>query len=206
MARGITLPNLGHLDYSTQRAINILRENLEDAHSVNDALVARLRGMPAPLTLDQIQAALSPTGSHPIATAALLNTTPAPTNPPIPPPFVAPAPENHDALVATVLAAQVPPLDGTSTNEQIFRFAQQVVWEISLLGPDANGSNVGLLHQDSGDGVFTCAGIPYATFRICYDNGANIKILTGSFTAQWTQEGDIPISEWRPPTAPGSPC
>ena len=111
---------------------------------------------------------------------------------------------NHLDIVQAVLG--IMPLTGASPNADIFAFAQEVVWRIFNLGTDPPGMLVGLLYQAAGDGVYTCAGTPYATFRICYDNGANIKILTGSYTAQWTPEAPIPIADWRAPVDPASPC
>lgn len=202
----IDLPNLGSLDQGSRRAIEILRDRLQDTEDRATKAHELLAAQPPILTIDEIRDQLSATGSSPLPTAALLNTNPAQTNPVPPPSNMAPAPPDHTGVVQAVLAAQSPPLDEFSSNEQIFRFAQQVVWEIFQLGTDPPDMHVGLLHQAAGDGVFTCAGVPYATFRICYDTGANIKILTGSFTAQWTQEANVPLDEYRPPTDPSSPC
>lgn len=203
MPKQVDIPHLtGLVPYPVEQAILRLREAIEAHGAQLDDQDAVLAGLPPPLTLSEIQQALSPTGDYPLPTAGLLNTVPANTGGgDVQPPVTVP---NHLDIVQSVLASM--PLDGSSTNEQIFRFAQMVVWQIFQLGTDPPTINVGLLHQASGDGVFTCAGVPYATFRICYDNGANIKILTGSFTAQWTQEANVPLDEYRPPTDPSSPC
>lgn len=123
-----------------------------------------------------------------------------------PAPPTAAAPTNH---VDIVEAARVSlGINAGSTNAQLFKFAQTVAWNIAALGADPAAGNVGLLHQDSGDGVFYCVDMndTLACFRICYDNGANIKILTGSYTSQWTQEADVPVTDWRAPTNPASVC
>lgn len=104
-------------------------------------------------------------------------------------------------------------ISATSTPFELFKFAQTVVWNINALGPDPVAGDVGLLHQDAGDGVYFCVDMAdtLACFRICYLVsgalvGANIKILTGSYTTQWTQEADIPAADWVAPTDPAVAC
>lgn len=204
MPKQVDLPHItGKVPYEVEQAILRLREAIELHGAQLEAQDATLAALPAPLTLSEIQQALSPSGDYPLPTAGLLNTTPAPTGGGGSPQTPVTVPDHLD-IVQSVLASM--PLDASSTNEQIFRFAQMVVWQIFNLGTDPPPLEVGLLHQAAGDGVFTCAGVPYATFRICYNNGANIKILTGSYTAQWTQEANVPLDEYRPPTDPSGPC
>lgn len=118
----------------------------------------------------------------------------------------APAPSDQSGIVEAARVALG--INAGSTPFELFKFAQTVVWNISLLGPDPVAGNVGLLHQDAGDGVFYCVDMndTLACFRICYDNGANIKILTGSYTTQWTQESDVPVTDWVAPTDPTVAC
>ena len=199
----IDLPHLtGVVPYQAEQAVLRLREAIE---SMSASLHKRIDAIPRTLTLEEIQQALSASGSHPLPTAGLLNTLPAQSSPvqPSPPPAPSPIP-NHLATVQAVFAAT--PVDGTSTPEQLFRFAQMVAWQIMLLGTDPPPLAVGLLMQASGDGTFTCAGVTYASFRICYNNGGNIKILTGSFQPQWTQESDVPLTDYHVPTDPAGPC
>lgn len=113
------------------------------------------------------------------------------------------APTSQLAIVQSVLTAQG--WTATPNNQQLFAFIVEVVWQISALGTDAAAGSVGLLGQAAGDGVYTYLGVPYATFRLCYSNGANIKVLTGSYTAQWSQEADVPTTDWRAPVIPGGP-
>jgi hypothetical protein len=110
---------------------------------------------------------------------------------------------NYSSIVGDVWASLG--INSGSSPFELFKFAQTVVWQIAAAQPPGETA-VGLLHQDAGDGVFTCDGQTYACFRICFDNGANIKILTGSFTAQWTQEADVPLTDWRAPTNPATSC
>lgn len=115
------------------------------------------------------------------------------------------APVDQSAIVESVRVSLG--ISASSTPHELFKFVQTVVWEISLLGPDPNsGALVGLLMQEGGDGVFTCDGVTYACFRLLYDNGANIKILTGSYTTQWTQEADVAVTDWHAPTDPAISC
>lgn len=119
----------------------------------------------------------------------------------------APAPTDQSGIVESVRVSLG--ISASSTPFELFKFAQTVVWQIAALGIDPVAGNVGLLMQDSGDGTYLCPAMGpqvVACFRLCYDNGANIKILTGSYTTQWTQEADIALSQWHAPTDPGSVC
>jgi len=81
----IDLPTLtGQIPRDVEQAILRLREAIEDQQLRAEALVAAVQALPAPLSIAEIQAALAPTGTHPLPTAALLNTTPAQTGP-VPP-------------------------------------------------------------------------------------------------------------------------
>lgn len=203
MARTIDLPHFtGQVPYATEQAIQRLREHLETALTENDTLRATIAALPPPLTLPEIQQALSPTGAYPLPTAGALNTTPPPSGGIAPPP-PATAPNHLDIAQAALATLGI---NASSTPEELFRYAQLVAWNVQALGTDPPGWNVGLLMQGSGSGVFNCAGINYASFRICYSNGANIKILTGSFVAEWLQEANIPLSDYHVPTDPASAC
>lgn len=82
----IDLPNIsGKVPHDVEQAILRLREGLETAMSQAAAAADAAANMPAPLTLPQIQQALSATGSHPVQTAALLGTNDPPATPPSPP-------------------------------------------------------------------------------------------------------------------------
>jgi hypothetical protein len=92
----------------------------------------------------------------------------------------------------------------------LFKFAQTCVWRISQAQP-AGETLVGLLTQGGGDGTFTCNGVTYACYRLCFDNGANVKILAGGYTGSplrpdWTQQADIPVTDWHAPTDPATEC
>ena len=126
------------------------------------------------------------------------------TDPDVP---TVPAPTNQLGIVEAARVALG--INAGSTPFELFKFAQTVVWNISLLGPDPVAGLVGMAQQDIGDGIYLCTDIgprPVACFRIMYDNGANIKILTGTYTSQWTQEGDIAVANWTAPTDPAVAC
>lgn len=110
---------------------------------------------------------------------------------------------NYEAVVTDVWGSLG--VTSASTPFQLFKFVQNVVWRISSMQP-AGETLVGLLTQTGGDGVYTCNGVTYACFRLCFDNGANIKILTGSFQPQWTQEANIDVADWHAPTDPAVDC
>lgn len=193
----------GQVPYDTEQAILRLREHVESVITENRNLRAQLSGLPRPLTLAEIQAALSSTGSHPVSIAGSPDSVPPQTQPPSAPPRVT-VPNHLDIVQAAY--ATLGGLNDTSTPEQLFRFAQLCAWNIQLANLDPPTIHVGLLMQGGGDGIFTCAGTSYACFRICYDNGANIKILTGSFQPQWTQEADVPLTDYHVPTDPAGAC
>lgn len=207
--------NLPTLPPSTPRPVQDAFARLQ-AHStkVESELVdlkSRVGQMPAPLTLDQIRQALQAGGSHPLNIQNLQG-TPAQANPIVPSTpsggggggggNLAPAPNHADIVNAVWAELGINP---SSTDFELFKFAQTVVWRISLVQAPED-PQAGLLSQRGGDGVYNCAGTTYACFRFCYANGANIKILTGSYTAQWTQEANVPPADWRAPTDPATVC
>jgi hypothetical protein len=114
-----------------------------------------------------------------------------------------PAP-NYANVVQAAWAA-VGGLSSSSTSADWFLFIRTAVWNISALQP-ANEPLVGLLTQAGGDGTYNCGGTVYACFRLCFNNGANIKVLTGSFQPEWVQEADIPIPAWHAPIDPTAAC
>ena len=205
MPKQVDIPYItGKTHYDVEQAIYRLREAIEAHGAQLEAQDEAIAGM-APLTLSEIQQALSPTGDYPLPTAGLLNTVPANTGGgDVQPPITVP---NHlDIAQAAHDSLGISP---TSTVEEIFRYAQLTAWNISMLGTDPPSIHVGLLAQPTGDAIFTCAGTSYAAYRICYDNGANIKLLTSpehGAQAEWFQEANVDIPAWRPPTDPSGPC
>lgn len=78
----IDLPSItGKVHHDVEQAILRLREALESTQAMARAAQSTAASQPA-LTLPQIQEALSPTGSHPLATASALNSNEAPATPP----------------------------------------------------------------------------------------------------------------------------
>ena len=192
----------------TDASPETLRAIWDSIHTMNDALTTAQATIKSQSATLASQSALLTTHSNKITQAltAAGKFTGTGNFAGVPPGGGGIGPEvpNHLDIVQSVLGSM--PLDATSPPADLFAFIQQVVWQISLLGTDPPGMLVGLLHQAGGDGVYTCAGTTYACFRLCYDNGANIKVLTGNFTAQWFPEAPIVIADWRPPKDPASPC
>ncbi len=205
----IDLPNLeGKADYDVVRAIHLLWNALDTAQAKNAELVKRIEALPPQLTLEEIQAALGPQGTHTLPTAALLNTTPPETTPTPPTPAPNTVPDHSD-IVNAVYATH--PVGPTSTLEEIFRFTQAVAWEVLASATDPDGFTCGLLYKPSGENIFTCAGVSYSISRVCYPNGQIFKVLAdaglgGSNTPQWVDNGTVDPSSYRPATNPSSPC
>lgn len=98
-------------------------------------------------------------------------------------------------------------INASSTDAQLFDFARLAVWSIAAAQVQHPLEPlVGLLTQGGGDGTYNCGGTIYACFRLCFNNGANIKILTGSYTPQWSQESDIDPVDWHQPIDPVAVC
>lgn len=88
------LPNLGQADPKVKEAIDRLRAHSDKIEQNLVGLGSFISSLPAALTLDQIAAALSATGSHPLNLAGLVGSN-APPVLPVPVPPVA-APANND--------------------------------------------------------------------------------------------------------------
>lgn len=180
-------------------------------HATNmERLVGTMQGQSgqSALSMDQIRAALQAGGSHPLNLQNLIGTS-AGSNP-----FISSgggggggggkafAPNHAD--IANAVWAELG-INPGSTDQQLFKYAQTVVWRIAQI-QDPTDPMAGLLMQAGGDGTYNCGGQLFAVFRFCYNNGANIKILTGSYTAQWSQESDVPLTDWHAPTDPATVC
>ena len=134
--KAIDLPTLpAGTPYDLQQTVNVLRDHLEHAYELIGIQDARLASLPPPLTLDQIQQALSATGSHPLPTAELLNTNPPPTGP-IPPP-AAPGIGNDPNPPLNPIApdlSNVAIVSGDASD--VLTWAQTAVLTASFLSPD----------------------------------------------------------------------
>src|SRR5262245_22084310 len=151
----------GQVPYAVEQAILKLRDAIQFNADFLNKINARLDAMPPQLTLADIQRELSPTGSYPLPTAGLLNTTP-----PVTQPSENPAPPIEDGIpdhLAEVQAAATAfGINGATTDEQMFRFCQTAVENIIASGTDPVGLVCGLcLAPPAGSSVFACAGITY---------------------------------------------
>lgn len=211
----VDLPHFsGQVPHDVEQAILRLREAIEfnalRVSRVNDQLSA----MPRPLTIEEIQARLSPTGDYPLPTAGLLNTTPpvtAPTtggNTPPPPPVDDGIPDYLSIVQADAAAAGI---TGASTDEEVFNFMRQVVADINASGMNPAGIVCGFTDAPpGGDNVFTCAGSTYRYARVTFSNDHTFKLLIdadpgGARTPEWADEG-ITAGLYRVATPPGDPC
>ncbi len=205
----ISLPHItGQVPYDVEQAIELLRRHLELLSGQFDEANSKIKAMPPPLTLAEIQKQLSPTGQYPLPTASLLNTTPPPVNPPSPPPPDDGIPNYIAIVTADRNAAGIGP---TSTPEECFRFVQQVALDINGSGMNPPGIVCGFVSAPAaGENVFTCAGQTYRYNRVGFSNGHLFKILEdsdpgGARIPSWDDNGFQP-SLYRPATPPGSPC
>lgn len=205
----IDLPQLtGTVPFDLERTVEILRDHLEFAHEQIGQLNARLASMPPPLTLDQIQQALSATGSNPLQTAALLNTNPPSTVPPPPTPEPDGIPD-HQAIVQAVATAQS--IGPATSDAAMFVFIRTVVQQIIASGTDPPGLVCGqCLGPFGGAATFTCLGITYRYARVCYSNGHVFDVLIdgdpgGARTPQWADNG-IDLALYAVAVSPGSAC
>lgn len=211
----VELPTFtGEVKYQTEQAILRLREAIE--FHVAD-LHARLDGLPPQLTLAEIQQELSPTGTYPLPTAALLNTATPPTSSggsTPPPPIEDGIPDFLDIVTAVHAAFGI---TGASTPEEVFNFMRTVASDINNTpwqsDPALNPSGLVCGFTDApsnGDNVFTCLGETYRYARVTFSNDHTFKILIdadpgGARTPNWADEG-ITAGLYRPNTVPGSPC
>lgn len=204
----------GEVPHQTEQAILLLRQALDD--KVNE-LHARIDAIPPGLSLADIQRELSPTGSYPLPTAALLNTTEPPTNPdsgapPTPVEDGLNSPPLPDEFLAIVTAAHDSMGIGpTSTDEEVFRFIQTVAQNINATVTLPGGLVCGLTSAPpGGDNVFTCAGETYRYARVTFSNDHTFKCLIdadpgGARTPEWADEG-ITAGLYRVATDPSGPC
>ena len=202
----------GKTPYEVEQNILKLRESLDNLAKEHQLTRQTLLNLPPIYSLDEIQQALSPTGSNPLPTAAALNTTPAPSSPVEPPP---PTPvddgiPDHSAEVNAVYAAH--PVGPTSTDEEMFRFCQYVAQAIIASGTDPAGRICGLLLKPTGANIFTCNGETYSYSRVCYDNGHVFKVVAdadpgGARTPAW-EDNSPPLlpGSYHVATDPTSPC
>lgn len=205
----IDLPSFtGQVPHDVEQAIMRLRGELETALAQSREALDRLAAMPAPLTLAQISAALGATGSNPIPTAELLNTNPAPTQPPPNPPPEDGIPDHEDIIASTMTAMGIGP---ASTDEEMFRFIQTAVQNINTAALDPPGLTCGLtLGPPAGSNSFTCAGVTYKYQRVCYNNGHLFDVVEnasfgGSRQPQWLNNGFRP-ELYHVATDPSTPC
>lgn len=204
----------GEVPYQTEQAILLLRSAL-DRHI--QELHARIDNLPAPLSLSEIQQELSPTGSYPLPTAALLNTTPPPTSPGStapPTPVEDGVPDFIDIVTAAHDSMGIGP---DSPPELVFDFMRTVCANINASpwqsDPAQNPSGLVCGFTDAppgGDNVYTCAGETYRYARVTFSNDHTFKLLIdadpgGARTPEWADEG-ITAGLYRPATSPGSPC
>lgn len=95
-----------------------------------------------------------------------------------------------------------------SSDEDVFRFVQDVAWELAGLGEDPLA---GLLLKSAGAGIFTCAGETYSYTRVCYSNGHIFDILIdgdpgGARLPSWGDDGFVDVGFYHVATDPSSPC
>lgn len=80
----LTMPTFGdHIDHDVQRAVKDIVAAINDLDARYTALQHQLTTRPTPYSLDQIRAALSSNGSHPLNLTGLIGaaTTPAVVGP-----------------------------------------------------------------------------------------------------------------------------
>lgn len=117
---------------------------------------------------------------------------------------------DHSATVAAIHAAHG--IGPGSSNDEVFRFAQDVAWTLANGSyGDPAGLVAGLCKGPSGgDNVFDCGGTTYRYNRVCYTNGHLFKILVdsdpgGARTPEWSDNG-VGLDLYRVATSPSSPC
>lgn len=212
MPSRLDLPHItGQVPYDVERAIALLRETIEGHGRQLEALDSQFAGLPQPLTLPEIQEALSPSGAYPLPTAALLNTNPPPSTPgsTAPPNPINDGIPNFLAIVQA--AATAANITGASTDEEVFNFMRTVVQNINLSGTVPAGLVCGFTDAPpAGSNVFTCAGLTYRYARVTFSNDHTFKILIdadpgGARTPEWSDEG-ITAGLYRVATSPTDPC
>lgn len=214
----VDIPTItGQVPYGVEQAIQRIREMLQVHIGRVEDLEDRFAAQPAPLTLAEIQRELSPTGSYPLPTAALLNTNTPPTSPtteapPTPVDDGLANPPLSDACLAQVQAAASSlGIGPSSTDEQMFRFIQTAVQNINLNVTLPAGLVCGLTDApSSGSNVFTCQGNTYRYGRLTFSNDHSFDVLIdadpgGARTPAWTDNG-ITAGLYRVATSPTDPC
>lgn len=205
----------GQVPYAVEQAILRLREAIDQHKTDFEAYAAEQASKPLPLTLPDIQRELSPTGSYPLPTAALLNTNTPPsggTPPPVPVEDGLNAPPLPDEFLAIVVAAHDGMgISGASTAEEVFRFIQTVAQNINATVTLPGGLLCGLTSAPpGGDNVFTCAGETYRYARVTFSNDHTFKCLIdadpgGARTPEWADEG-LTAGLYKVATSPTDPC
>lgn len=177
------------IPWEVEQNLQKLRSELEMTQQVNADLMARIQRLPPILSIEQIRQALGPMGGSALATAGLLNTVPAPTNP-VPPPAtpVADGIPSHISEVNAVYA--VTPVGPASTDAEMFDFCRAVAAAILASNTDPPGLTCGLLLKAGGANVYVYNGDSYSFSRVCYNNGHVFKIVVdadpgGARTPTW---------------------
>lgn len=218
MADPIELPHItGQVPWSVEQAILRLREAIDLHGQQLEGFKEQLGAMPTPLTLPEIQQALSPSGDYPLPTAGLLNTTPAPT---VPGDTAPPTPVNDgldtpplptDFLTIVQEQATARAITGASTDEEVFNFMRGVVDQINTTITLPSGLVLGFTDAPpGGSNVYTCLGLTYRYARVTFSNDHTFKILIdadpgGARTPEWADEGII-TGLYRVATAPDTGC
>jgi hypothetical protein len=183
------LPNLtgpGDASHNAQVAFRRLNTHLEDLTQKHQALVDKVNAMPAPLTLDQIQAALQAGGTNPLNLTGLQASTTAPAagsagGTPGPDPGPGPEPpygsqcaprSNHLDTVTQAKADLVAAGEDLSGSCGAFKVTSLVASRLA-----GSGEAAGTLKKTTGD---NCSG--HSVDIICYGNGALYDILINAET------------------------
>lgn len=212
MPKPLDLPHLtGKVPYEVERAIIILRDAIQAQSGDIESAHSRLDGLPTPLTLPDIQAALSPSGDYPLPTAGLLNTNEPPSVPGDTQPIDPINDGIPDFLPIVVAAHAAYGIGPTSPAEDVFNFARTVVENINLSGDVPPTLTCGLTDAPpTGDNIYTCQGETYRYARCTFSNDHTFKLLIdsdpgGARTPEWADEG-ITAGLYKPATPPDTPC
>jgi hypothetical protein len=218
MPKPIDLPHLtGLVPYQVEQAIYRLREAIEAHGTTLDDVQAQIANVPAPLSLPEIQQALSPTGDYPLPTAGLLNTVPAASTPGSTTP-VTPVEDGLDSpplpdvfLAIVQSAASAYNITGASSDEDVFNFMRTVCENINNTGLVPPGLTCGFTDApSSGANVYTCLGETYRYARVTFSNDHTFKLLIdadpgGARTPEWADEGLTP-GLYKVSTPPNTAC
>jgi hypothetical protein len=203
----------GQVPHVVEQNILTIRDQLDRLLTSHQQLQDAVANLPPIYSLKDIQSALSPAGTNPLPTAALLNTVPPPTSPVEQPPTT-PVDDkipSHIDQVNAVYASN--PVGPTSTDEEMFRFCQRVAQAILAANTDPPGLTCGLCLSFAGaSNSFLCNGDWYRYNRVCYNNGHVFKIVAdsdpgGTRTPAW-EDNSPPLlpASYHVATDPSSPC